>query len=69
MLGRKPCLCQSWHDPATFVSSYVPLAENNVQDLISIVETNTLGTMLCCREVRLCHRHHAAWQNCTLRCH
>lgn len=34
--------------------SYVPLAENNVQDLISIVETNTLGTMLCCREVRQC---------------
>jgi chlorophyll(ide) b reductase len=47
-----PLRIDTWH---CSVCSYVPLAENNVQDLISIVETNTLGTMLCCREVRLRH--------------
>lgn len=30
--------------------SYKPLTENQVQDLISIVQTNVLGVMLCCRE-------------------
>jgi len=29
---------------------YTPLAESDVNDLVSIVSTNTLGTMLCCRE-------------------
>ena len=32
--------------------SYGPLANATDADLISIVETNVLGVMLCCREVR-----------------
>ena len=31
--------------------SYKPLAESSADDLISIVETNVLGVMMCCKEV------------------
>ena len=30
---------------------FEPLIDNTEADLISIVETNVLGVMLCCREV------------------
>ena len=33
---------------------YTTLAESDVNDLVGIVSTNTLGTMLCCREVCAC---------------
>ena len=36
--------------------SYGPLANATDADLINIVETNVLGVMLCCREVRRKHR-------------
>ena len=36
--------------------SYGPLADATDADLMSIVETNVLGVMLCCREV-----HPSSW--------
>lgn len=36
--------------PGTNAYKYQPLAEASDEDLASIVETNVLGVMLCCRE-------------------
>lgn len=41
------------NNAGTNAYKYGPLLESDDDDLAAIVETNVLGVMLCCKEVRL----------------